>query len=165
MEEPLKFATRVDRWLAAVGFGYVALALGLPAWHLGSVLSAGQPVEPMALLLPLGTLAIVWLVSVPCNYELQGKFLMTRTGYIKFKVPLLAITRVRRRRTFISAPAWSMDRLEIRYGRTQRLLVSPEREDEFLRELQARAPQLMWAGDELVVSPEWTREPGERKTG
>jgi hypothetical protein len=159
VEEPLKFATRVDRWLGAVAFGYVALALGFPVWHLGTVISAGVPLDPTPLLLPLGMLALVWLVSFPCNYELQGKNLVTRSGMITFKVPLLAISRVRRTRTLVSAPAWSMKRLEIRYGKTQRLIISPEREEEFLRELQARAPQLMWSGTELVVSPEWMQEP------
>ncbi|MCW5965480.1 MAG: PH domain-containing protein [Bryobacterales bacterium] len=153
--ETLRFATRIDRWLAVVAGGYVLLAVGLPAWHLGNVFGGGAAFNPLLAVLPPLILALVWAVAVPCTYELRGLSLVAHSGMIAFAIPLLAITRVRRTRTVISAPAWSLQRLEISYGKTQRLIISPEREAEFLRELKLRAPQLVWVGDELVVAQEW----------
>lgn len=153
--ETMRFATRVDRWLAVVAGAYVLLALGVPAWHLGNVFGGGAPFDPLLGVLPPLILGLLWLVTVPCYYELRSQALVARSGIILFAIPLLAITRVRRTRTVISAPAWSLQRLEIRYGKTQRLIISPERETEFLRELKLRAPQLVWVGDELAVAQEW----------
>ena len=154
-ESALKFSSRLDRWLAAVAIGYALLALGVPSWHLGRVVGGGDTFDPLLVLLPLVILALLWVLSVPCEYELREKSLVARSGLIRFSIPLLAITRVSRTRTLVSAPAWSLDRLEIRYGKTHRLIISPERQAEFLNELKARAPQLVWVGEALEVSPEW----------
>lgn len=153
--ETLRFETRVDRWLAAVALLYVLVALGIPAWHLGEVLGGGAAFQPAVGVLPLLILGLLWAIAVPCYYELRGIALVARSGMITVALPLLAITRVRRTHSLQSAPAWSLHRLEISYGKTRHLIISPERESEFLRELKARAPQLVWAGDELTVAEEW----------
>lgn len=153
--EKLRFSTRVDRWLAVVIAVYVLVAVGLPAWHLGNVVSGNTSFDPVMGLLPLVIFGLLWLVTVPCRYEFIDKALVARSGIIRFSVPLLAITRVRRTWNPMSAPAWSLRRLEIHYGKTQQLLISPENEDAFLQALEARAPQLEWVGDELVVARAW----------
>lgn len=152
--ETLRFATRVDRWLGAVGLLYVLVALGIPTWHLGEVLRGDSAFQPAIGLIPLLILGLLGAVAVPCYYELRGVALVTRSGLICIAVPLLAITRVRRTHSLESAPAWSLHRLEISYGKTRKLLISPEREADFLRQLQSRAPQLLWVGDELVAFDE-----------
>lgn len=149
------FPTRVDRWLGVVAAGYVLVALGLPAWHLGSALGSSRPVDYVVIAFPLAVLAVIWLVSYPCEYTLEGKQLIVRSGMLRTRIPLLAITGVRPSHSIASAPAWSLDRLEISYGRTQRVVISPKGKAEFLEELQARTPHLVWAGDTLVVADSW----------
>ncbi|MCU0228924.1 MAG: PH domain-containing protein [Bryobacterales bacterium] len=152
--ETLRFATRIDRWLGAVGVLYVLVALGIPVWHLGEVLGGGSAFQPAVGVLPLLILGLLWTVAVPCSYELRDVALVARSGLITVAIPLLAITRVRRIFSAESAPAWSLHRLEVSYGKTRKLLISPEREAEFLRELKSRAPQLLWVGDELAAFDE-----------
>jgi hypothetical protein len=149
------FPTRVDGWLGLVAAGYVLVALGLPAWHLGTAVGSSSPVDYVVIVFPLAVLAVIWMVSYPCEYTFEEKQLIVRSGIIRNRIPLLAITEVRPSHSIASAPAWSLDRLEISYGRTQRVVISPKAKAEFVEELQARAPHLIRAGDTLVVAESW----------
>ncbi len=149
--ELLRFPTSVDRWLAVIAAIYVLVAIGLPAWHLGQVVAGGAVFQPILAVLPPMVLALLWILTVPCYYELRHSSLIARSGIVRVTVPFLAITRIRRTRTLVSAPAWSLNRLAISYGKTQQLIISPERQDDFLRAIQQRAPHLEWVNDELVA--------------
>ena len=152
---PRTYPTRVDWWLGSVGAVYVVIALGVPAWHLGTVLSSAQPFDPILLFFPPAILAALWAIAYPCEYSFDEKRLIVRSGMLRVRIPLLAITLVRPSRTLASAPAWSLDRLEIRYGRTQRVVLSPREKAEFLEELERRAPHLVRSGENLVVADDW----------
>lgn len=154
------YPTRVDGWLGAVAASYVLVALGLPAWHLGTVVGSSQPFDLGLVLLPLVVLAAMWAVSYPCEYSFEKKLLVVRSGLLRVRIPLLAITLVSPSRSLASAPAWSLDRLEIRYGRTQRVVISPKEKAAFVGELEQRAPHLVREGERLVVAEEW-KTPGE----
>lgn len=149
------YPTRVDRWLGTVAAGYILFAIGLPAWHLGSVVGSSQTLDPGLVALPLGVLAVMWALAYPCEYSFEANDLVVRTGFLRIRIPLLSITTVKPSRSLASAPAWSLDRLEIRYGRTQRVLVSPREKAAFVAELEERAPQLVRDGDALVVAQGW----------
>ncbi|MDZ7639876.1 MAG: PH domain-containing protein [Bryobacterales bacterium] len=153
------YPTRVDGWLGAVAASYVLVALGLPAWHLGTVVGSSQPFD----LGPVVSLPLVawrqWR-SLPCEYSFEKKLLVVRSGLLRVRIPLLAITLVSPSRSLASAPAWSLDRLEIRYGRTQRVVISPKEKAAFVGELEQRAPHLVREGERLVVAEEW-KTPGE----
>jgi hypothetical protein len=155
-EEDIRiFPTRVDCWLGFVAAFYVLVALGFPAWHLGSAVGASHPVDYVVIVFPLAVLAVIGMVSYPCEYILEPKHLVVRSGMLRNRIPLLAITAVHPSRSLASAPAWSLDRLEIRYGRTQHVVISPKAKSDFLDELQSRAPHLVRAGDGLVVAEAW----------
>lgn len=151
-----KFYSGVDLWLAAVMLGYVLVSIGVPLWHLFRFLGEGEPLDLPGVIAPLLVLAMVSSVSVPCFYELRGDMLRIHSGLLVTRIPILAIRSVRATRTLVSAPAWSVDRLEIRYGAMQyRAIISPARKAEFLRALIAKAPQLEWDGGDLAISSEW----------
>ncbi|MCZ2155465.1 MAG: PH domain-containing protein, partial [Bryobacterales bacterium] len=147
--------TKVDTWLKFVSAAYIVLSIGLPSWHLGSMLSIGEPFDPGLVVLPLGVLAFMWMLAYPCEYLFEAKYLIVRSGLLRIRIPLLAITSVKPSRNPLSAPAWSLDRLDIRYGRTKRVLISPREKDAFLADLELRAPHLIRQGDTFVVREEW----------
>ena len=155
------YPTRVDRWLGVIAAAYLLLALGVPAWLLGSAVGSSQPIDLGLVALPLGVLAAMWAIAYPCEYSFEADKLVVRSGLLRVRIPLLSITRVEPSRSLASAPAWSFDRLLIRYGRTQRILISPREKAAFTAELEKRAPHLVRDGDVWVVARGW-ETPDER---
>jgi hypothetical protein len=143
--DPIAFPTKVDRWLAilfasSLGFGLtvsVAAALAEPR---SALLSLGAM---------LGTIGLVALLALPTRYELHAAELVIRSGVIRYRVPYAAITSVAPSHNPLSAPAWSLDRLRIDYGK-RFALISPKDREGFLRELQRRVPALGREGERLV---------------
>jgi hypothetical protein len=89
--------------------------------------------------------AIIWAFAYPVYYEITVSHLLIRSGWLKFRIPLSTIERVRPTRNALSAPAWSLDRLRIDYKRNNKsriALISPEDKSRFLRELTQRVGDL-----------------------
>jgi len=72
-------------------------------------------------------------IFLSIRYAVRGNFLIVSCGFLyREEIPISGISEVRRSRDISSAPAASLRRLEIRYGKGKRVLVSPEREDFFI---------------------------------
>lgn len=146
--ELLAFPTKVDRWLAVLlGASFASgLAVSLAAM-------AVQPRSALVSLLALlGSAVLVAALAVPTRYELHGAELVIRSGLIRYRVPYTAIASVAPSRSPLSAPAWSLDRLRIDYGK-RFALISPKDRERFLLELHKRVPALARQGERLVRSP------------
>lgn len=99
----------------------------------------------------LATMTVV-IFLVPLIYELTPTHLLVRCGILKYDVPLSSIQAIKPTRNPLSAPALSLDRLQIDYiieGRRRLLLISPQDKAAFLNEVAARVPDLSRHGDEL----------------
>jgi len=145
MGAPLSFPTKVDVWLVLL------LVCGQVAGIAAVALAARENprvLVPGGLGLALAA-AVVLLLSFPTRYELHDRELVVRSGRLRYRFEYDAITSVRPSRSPLSAPAWSLDRLEIRAGR-RTILVSPRERSAFLDALAARAPSLVRKGDALV---------------
>jgi hypothetical protein len=124
----VRFRSKVDWWIGllvggALLFGPVALAL------------AGEwAVLPLTLLAPVIVAFLCW----PCDYTLMEDHLLVRSGLVKWRVPYGQIEHVYPTRNPLSSPAWSLDRLAIKYGKKW-VMVSPEDKLDFLRLLMERA--------------------------
>ncbi|HEX5760840.1 MAG TPA: PH domain-containing protein [Thermoanaerobaculia bacterium] len=133
----LTFRSRIDRWLVVV----LLASFSIPLLVILPLLALTDEVDRWSVLLVLALLAlnalfVVWLFR-STYYVLTVDELLVRSGPFRWRVPLTAITRVRPSRSLLSAPALSLDRLEIRYdGDT--LLISPREKEEFLRALGGR---------------------------
>lgn len=150
--EQSRFVTAIDTWLGVLMVGCVLSALALPAAHLTGMMGQGQTWSPTAVFLPLVIISLSLILAVPCYYEIEGDMLVVRSGLLRSRIPVRAIESVRQTKSMMSAPAWSLDRLEILYGRGHRVLISPKERSGFLRALLAVAPQLEWEGGDLVAS-------------
>mgnify|MGYP000064832020 CR=1 FL=1 len=148
----MEFRTRKDRWLV------VLLLLMVIFCGVGGLMLLAEPGHkhlPVAILCLVFSGASVFLMY-PVRYTLAERELVVRGGPFRWRVAYENIEKVTPTRNPLAAPAWSLSRLRVdhRYrGRTVFLLISPERQEEFLRELAGRCPHLMLSGDRLVKAP------------
>jgi hypothetical protein len=61
---------------------------------------------------------------------------------INLSIPVASIKRITPTKTIFSAPALSLDRLEVFYGTYDSVVISPERKDEFIKLLQSINPAI-----------------------
>src|ERR1700755_474196 len=128
----MTYPSKVDSWLGFV-LGLVPAGLLFEAIFLRSLVAA---------VIAASVLVVYALVVFPTNYELAPDALKIRSGLIRTSIPYQEIRRVRASNSWLSAPALSLDRLEITYGGSRTTLVSPRDREAFLRDLSARAPGL-----------------------
>ncbi len=97
---------------------------------------------------------ILWMIY-STGYEIQDRTLSIRAGPFRFKLPLTEIVAVVASRDLSAGPALSGERLLIRWGKDKKtILVSPERQTEFLASLAASCPQLQSGPDGLLLARE-----------
>ncbi len=79
----------------------------------------------------------VWLL-VGTHYTITESTLIVRSGPFKWEVQLKSISSIEPSRSILSSPALSFDRLEIKYGNNQSILISPTDQNEFLQAISAK---------------------------
>lgn len=133
-----RFRSRIDAQFALMGVG-LPLSLALMLLANGALHGALPWWTSLPLLLAIGL--VVWLLTTT-SYAFEGAVLLVRCGPLRWRVPLEQIYSVRETGSARSAPAMSLDRLEIRFADDDCMLISPRDKAAFLRELHRQAPQL-----------------------
>ena len=123
---------------------FKAAALVLPCIALLALLTT--PRGNYLLLIPVGlaflaSAFVCWILLSTC-YALQGDSLVTRCGPFTWRIPLAEVTGIRESDSVRSAPALSMDRLEVVYGGGRVLVISPADKEGFAAALRRHAPAL-----------------------
>jgi Bacterial PH domain len=76
-------------------------------------------------------------------YKIDGDSLHIRSGFIyRSTIKIPQVIRISSTRSFFSAPALSLDRLEILYNKFDSVVISPEHQEEFVRELKNINPNI-----------------------
>lgn len=117
---------------------YVRMGTGLAVW---------LPLSIAALMI-----VIMFIVAVPTYYEVTMDRLLIRSGLMRWEVPLAEIESVTPTSNPLSSPAWSLERLEVKRtgtGSPRSIMISPQRTDEFLREVADREGTLVVAEGRL----------------
>ena len=137
MSRSRTFRSKVDTWLQVVLWASVLIS-ALPMVLLSGLETQPGVVGWLALLsIPLSLAALnLWLLR-GTDYTFDQSELRIRSGPLRVRVPLAAITAVTPSRTWLSGPALSLDRLVIHYGASRQVIVSPEDQAGFLREIEA----------------------------
>jgi hypothetical protein len=131
-------------------WGAIAV-IGRSIWSVLRDPTVGPVARPLLAGLLAATAAFSFWVLYGTRYGFVGRALHVRSGPFRWRVPLASIDHVRPTRNPLSAPAPSLDRLEVRYKERRRyILISPADKGGFLRALVARAPHLRVEGDEAV---------------
>jgi Bacterial PH domain len=119
-------------------------ALLLPCVALLALFTAPRGNDLLLIPIGLGFLAtalVCWILLSTC-YELQVDSLVVRCGPCIWRIPLAEVTDIRESNSVRSAPALSMDRLEVVYGGGRTLIISPADKERFVAALQRRAVAL-----------------------
>lgn len=122
----MEFKSKVDLWLAAVLWGSVAICFFPVFLEDGLIvgLAIGIPMAIFVLLLWINT-----------KYYIRDDQLVIKGVLKDTLIPIGSITSVKTSRNPLSAPALSMDRLEINYGKYEFTLISPLEKERFVEEL------------------------------
>jgi hypothetical protein len=141
------YYSKIDAWIAVL---LVCAAVGLLA---AGILPAVLQHDYRGLT-PIGIMLVVaFTLMWPLYYEITDAELIVRSGWVRWRIPLESILRVRPSNAAWSSPALSLDRLEVLYekkGVWKKILVSPKDKENFLLDLRAHVPQLQPASDGLT---------------
>ena len=122
----MEFKSKVDLWLAAVLWGSVAICF-FPVFLEDGVIVGLAIGIPMAI--------FVLLLWINTKYYIRDDQLVIKGVLKDTLIPIESITSVKTTRNPLSAPALSMDRLEINYGKYEFTLISPLEKERFVEEL------------------------------
>jgi len=125
---PMKIhKSKVDKWYLALVFGIAAMPFGLGA-AFGGVTWLG------VLICGLIAAFMLWL-PVATKYVVTAEELVIHGGVIKLRIPRQAITSITDTSSLVSSPAFSLDRLEVKYGEDKIVLISPKDKAGFLGDI------------------------------
>jgi len=137
------FRSKVDLWLVLLVFGGtlggLAVAMSSPSSRAGLPRAAGVGI--MAVTTALLVLLGVWTYRTTA-YVLDDDAMYVRCAGLNWHIAYRDIKSVRATHNPLSAPALSVDRLEIRYGKYAWVLISPKDRAAFIAALKRRAPEL-----------------------
>lgn len=128
------YGSKMDSWIILVLLAAVAVS-GSALVH--TVLSGETGHRLSIPLLGLGVILPLWVIF-STNYRVDSQTLSIRSGPFRWRVPIAAIEDVRRARSWVSSPALSLDRLQIRHGGGKVVFISPRDRESFIRELDER---------------------------
>ncbi|KXX70566.1 PH domain-containing protein [Flammeovirga sp. SJP92] len=76
-------------------------------------------------------------------YIIDGNMLQIKSGIlVNIKIPIDAISKVKKTNSLLSSPALSFDRLDIRYTKYSNVLISPKNKIEFIEKLLESNPSI-----------------------
>lgn len=135
------FPSKKDVWFGLIIWGFVLFMIA--AYVFG-----GEPIGMQFItynsiagyvlsVLIIGLLLWLWFGT---GYKIEGGFIKIKFGPFQSKVKIAEITKLRATKNPLSAPALSIDRIEILYGKYGTALVSPKNRVQFIKTLLAENP-------------------------
>ena len=127
----MKFRSAVDWWYYLV----IALVVVTLWFSLAPLVRTGQISMILAVVLVVSSLGpLIWLL-VSTFYRIDGELLEIKSGPFRWRLKVLEIVSATPRRSLWSSPALSLDRIELKYESTKKIMVSPKDKQGFLREI------------------------------
>lgn len=97
----------------------------------------------VGLLINMTAIVGICYVCIHTTYTIEGNVLCIKSPLIlPIIIDIESIQKIQESRDPMSSPAGSLDRLEIIYGETDRVLISPKCKKEFLQQLREVKPGL-----------------------
>jgi Bacterial PH domain len=147
------YQAKKDSWLYGLVWGAVLLtcAAGVLVYF-ASDAAVGRELIGSG----VAAAAVTLVLTYPLNYELNGTHLVARCGVMRWSVPLGSVEEARPVRSWLSAPAWSSDRLRVSYREGPNLKtldIAPEDKLRFMADLVDAAPGLELRDGRVVRVP------------
>lgn len=124
------FKSKIDLWLTLALIFCIAVSL-FGAWDLIVNQASNKHFALAFCLLVIGAGLPVWLI-LGTKYTVDKDELKIVSGPFSWKIAIASIDQIKTSHSFISSPALSLDRLEIKYRGNQSILISPKDKDAFL---------------------------------
>ncbi len=139
------FYSKIDAWLAAVLLGGSLLLILLPLWEWRYNIDSSFSKKTLITVLTAPFALMLILPLVNTKYTLTDNQLIVHNGFYSNNINLTDITSITPTRNTVSAPALSLDRIEVQYADTDgnnRTLISPKDKVVFYQALQERDAEL-----------------------
>lgn len=94
------------------------------------------------ILLAVGLILFIGSIWFRTRYIIQGEKLIVQSGLIKQSIEIQKITSIRETKSILSAPALSIERLEINYHPYETGQISPRERDLFLEKIREINPDI-----------------------
>ena len=143
------FTSKIDLWLAFLILGSSLLLILVPVWEWIYNDSSIRRILFISLLTIPGAILLL-LIFFNIKYSLSDDELFVKNGFSTQSIPLKDITHIIPTNSMLSAPALSLDRIEIRYEGGS-IVISPKDKDGFYRAIQERVAALKTDGDDGLV--------------
>ncbi|PIC80192.1 hypothetical protein CSV75_09545 [Sporosarcina sp. P18a] len=137
------FPTKKDIWFFLIIWGFILFMIliyifgGEPVgWQLITYKSVPGYIIGASI---LTLLLWIWFGT---GYKVDGELLKLKFGPFKSKIHINEIKKISRTKSPFTAPALSVDRLEILYGKYDVINISPKNESEFILSLLAVKPNI-----------------------
>ena len=143
------FTSKIDFWLAFLILGSSLLLVLVPVWEWMYNNSSIKRIIFISLFtIPTALLLLVLFFNI--KYTLTADTLLVKNGFSTQSISLEDITHITPTSSTLSAPALSLDRIEIRYEGGS-IVISPKDKDGFYRAIQERVPALETDGDDGLI--------------
>lgn len=110
----------------------------------------------LPLLIGSVTASELWFIAIYCplaiafeayiytstHYTISGDTLTVKSILLCEKININDITKISHTRTWLSAPALSLNRIELRYNRGHTIVISPRNESSFISQLRTINPSI-----------------------
>jgi hypothetical protein len=118
--------------------------LGLLIWGILFLATIPVVVKPTIVgwIIMIPTILFVGWIWFGTGYEMMENELKIYCGPLRQTIPLQEIKEIKRTRNPLSSPACSLDRMEIRYGKSKRILISPADKENFIKMLIRKSPHI-----------------------
>lgn len=121
----MHFPSKKDIWLNSLIVGSIVLFLLIPLFDFSLITFV--IVYPLA-----GVMIWLWLAT---SYTIEDGILIIKYGPFSKRIKVKSIQALQKSKSLHSAPALSIDRIEIRYNQYDFVYISPQREIEFVETL------------------------------
>ena len=143
------FTSKIDFWLAFLILGSSLLLVLVPVWEWMYNNSSIKRIIFISLFtIPGAILLLLMFFSV--NYSLSNDELLVSYGFSTQSISLEDIAQITPTSSTLSAPALSLDRIEIRYEGGS-IVISPKDKDRFYHAIQERVPALKNDGNDGLI--------------
>jgi len=118
--------------------------LGLLIW--GILVLATIPAILQKATVPLVIMILIILFAgwiwFGTGYEMMENALKVYCGPFRQTIPYREIKEIKKTRSFSSSAACSLDRMEIQYGESHRILISPADKENFIKTIIKKSPSI-----------------------
>ena len=138
------FTSKIDFWIGFMLLGGSFIMIAIPFWQCKKSENGSLAKSVFLAFIFLPFTALMLMPFFGTKYTLSDGQLLINNGFSTQRIELTDIAYIIPTRNMISAPALSLDRLEVDY-KNKKVLISPKDKRLFYQEIKARNPIIVIA--------------------